>query len=213
MAETPITMAEALVQLSDTLKLVKQNADRTPEVELTKILADITETMRVMSANSTATADAQMQLIHRQMPENQEHPQISAYSYPEGDLKRPKPALKCPVFWVGYPETVETLTPAEIDALNTLTPGTYRVTKQDGSRIPFTVEGKQTLDGSLEALLVQFPCMGDQRHNHRSKLDYCYEAMGTPLPNLNDMAGELVRLRAELAARSAKLPTPVLVNA
>ena len=54
----------------------------------------------------------------REMPENKQSPGISVYSYPEGELVRPKPAMKCRMFWVNRELTPETLTPGEIELLN-----------------------------------------------------------------------------------------------
>lgn len=53
-------------------------------------------------------------------PENAEHPHISVYSYPEGDLARPKPKLARTTYFCGAEEQEDRLTPAEIDAYNLL---------------------------------------------------------------------------------------------
>lgn len=51
-------------------------------------------------------------------PENATHPAISAFSYPEGDVAREKPALRRETFFAGVRQTIDSLTPAEIDLFN-----------------------------------------------------------------------------------------------
>ena len=171
------------------------------------VMLQIAELLKTIQDNSNQAAQQQAllqaEMLVRAMPENKEHPGISAYSYPEGDRARPKAALKCDFFWVGYPETPETLTPGEIDALNMLQPGEYQVTKANAERIKFTVSAKYKTDGRLESMSINFPIKDDQRHDHRSKTDYCYEAMGKPLPTLNDLTAEIERLKKELAGVAA----------
>jgi hypothetical protein len=53
-------------------------------------------------------------------PENEVHPHISAFSYPEGDIKRPKPKLKRDTYYNFHKENEEQLTPAEIEAYNSI---------------------------------------------------------------------------------------------
>lgn len=53
-------------------------------------------------------------------PENSEHPHISVYSYPEGDIARPKPQLSRPTWFCGAREREERLKPSEIDAFNAI---------------------------------------------------------------------------------------------
>lgn len=138
--------------------------------------------------------------VAREMPENRQSPGISVYSYPEGDLKRPKPPLKCKTFWCGREETMETLTPMEIEWLNKLEPGTYKVTKTDGGRIDFKVRVKRADSGALEEMAIVFPCNGEHRHNHGSKVSYCRQAMGEYIPSVDELMVELARLKEELAS-------------
>lgn len=146
--------------------------------ETAEALASVVKTMQAMQEKA---AQAQQDLLVRTMPENTQAPGISAYSHPEGDLKRPKTPLKCEMFWVGFPLTADNLTPTEIAAVNDLRPGDYFVTKGNGDRIPFQVTAKTKINGALESLSVWFPCKGDQLHDHRSMTAYCREAMGAPV--------------------------------
>lgn len=141
--------------------------------------------------------------LKREMPENKQSPGISVYSYPEGDLKRPKPDLKCRMFWVGYPLTTETLTPREVELLNRLEAGEFRVTKTDGTPIPFRVAAKHNDRMQLEELAISFPCKGEHRHNHGSMVSYMQQALGDRIPSTDELMAEVQKLKAELAASAA----------
>lgn len=52
--------------------------------------------------------------------ENTIHPHISAYSYPEGDIARPKPKLIRKTYFCGIEEKEDRLSPGEIDAYNAI---------------------------------------------------------------------------------------------
>jgi hypothetical protein len=52
---------------------------------------------------------------------NATHPGISAFSYPEGDEKRPKPKLKYETIFCGARQREDQLTPQEIDLFNQFT--------------------------------------------------------------------------------------------
>lgn len=51
-------------------------------------------------------------------PENETHPGISAFSYPEGDVARPRPTLRRPTYFAGGVQREDSLTPLEIDLFN-----------------------------------------------------------------------------------------------
>ena len=143
-------------------------------------------------------------LITKTQPENIHHPGISAFSYPEGDQAHPKPDLQCKIFWVGYDLRPETLTPQEIDLLNRLTPGEYRVTKSDGTNIPFRVTARHSdkLNAkgvpALEALEVWFACKGEYKQNHMSMVSYLQQVLGDRIPTNVELLAELARMKVEL---------------
>lgn len=179
-----VSQTDVLLQIAQTLAAVQAQA--MGGADITAALKQITETLAGVA--------------NRSRPENPDHNGISAFSYPEGDYAHPKEKLKCEMYWVGFPETAETLTPTEIACLNALMPGEYFVTKGNGDRIPFNVSGKKKQNGDLESLWIDFPCKGDQRHDHRSKVDYCREAMGEKVKSYDDLMKELETLRAVVAA-------------
>jgi hypothetical protein len=149
--------------------------------------------------------------LKREMPENKQAPGISVYSYPEGDLAHPKPDLKCQILWIGYELNTDTLTPQEVDLLNRLQPGDFRVTKMDGTQIPFKVEAKYgdkydpiTQRPEVRQLAVWFPCKAvDQRQNHASMVQYLQQALGDKVPSNTELLAEVAQLRAQLAQASA----------
>ena len=136
--------------------------------------------------------------------ENKQHPAISVYSNPLGDIADPKPPLKCKMFWVGYDLRTDTLTPEEVRLLNLAKAGDFQFHKTDGSISTLKVTSGAMNDGSLERLEFHFPCRGDNRHN---------------LPSMTAMLREVyageddetVRLRQEIDALKAALAAqPVL---
>lgn len=193
------SLAAAFTMMAELLREMKGsgNAD-----EKARMLA---ETERLLLEQKRMSMELDREA--RSMPENKIWPGVSVYSYPEGEVARPKPKLINKVFWVGYDLTPDTLTPSEIEAVNSLKPGDYQVTKADGQKIAFKVNAKytdiinpETNTFTIESLSVSFPCKGEARHNHLSLKSYCTQAMGKALPNAEDLLEEIAKLRAELAA-------------
>lgn len=92
-------------------------------------------------------------------PENPQAPDISVYSYPEGELAKPRPKLRCDITWGGAPlrDLAHTLTAREIDLLNQIEPGVYRVTRTDGQTVELAVTGTRGATGAWETLTAVFP--------------------------------------------------------
>lgn len=96
-------------------------------------------------------------------PVNDVSPQISVYN-PRGERDHPRPDLKCEVFLGPYPLEKQTLLVKEIEYLNKLEPGTFEVTKGDGTTVPFHIIPKYRLDGrTVERLTIAFPCADDDQ--------------------------------------------------
>lgn len=192
----------------------KEMKDETTQADVNLAILQTLKDLRAQAAGGGNIGEALEKITdtlagvaNRTRPENPEHTGISAYSNPGGDYKEPKKALQCEIFWIGYPLTVETLTPLEIDVLNALKPGNYRVTKGNGNMIPFTVTGKTNDAGKIIELWVAFPCKGDQSTDHRSMVDYCREAMGEAVPSISDLMAELEKVKKELATAEAVIAT------
>jgi hypothetical protein len=133
--------------------------------------------------------------------ENRFPPEIS-YLNPLGERDNPRPELKCKMFWVGYKLSKEVLTKEEIDLLNKIQPGSYRVHKSDGRSIPFVVAAKDDESGRLEKLSFHFPCKNrDDRQNHMPMASYLREALGDVRPDVDRLLEQVQALQAELATR------------
>jgi hypothetical protein len=101
------------------------------------------------------------------MPENRRPPLISDYN-PLGERDHPRPKLKCHIYMgsapVGSPRENTTLTRDEIEALNRMGPGFFRVRKMDGSNVVVEVRGQVNANRQVERLWI-VPPEGDNDKN------------------------------------------------
>jgi len=133
-------------------------------------------------------------------PENPDHPHISAYSYPEGDVLRPKPKLKRETFFCGYREDEERLTPGEIEAFNAIDGpleargGSWRAVVKK----PLAKGGKETLEIYVPKDSV------DQRMVLPSLHLILHELNGGPsTEDIMTLVKQIEGLKALLAAKGA----------
>src|SRR3990167_2817922 len=184
-----------------------------PKVTQTDLLAKMVELLSEIRTNPSTSLESkervaleaerlllEQERLKREMPENKQAPGISVFSYPEGELAHPKEPLKCKMFWVGYELTTDTLTPTEVQLLNKLQPGEFKVTKSDGTLIPFKVTATHNDRFQLDTLATWFPCRNEQRHNHGSMVSYLQQALGEHIPTAAELLVELERLKKELAS-------------
>lgn len=136
----------------------------------------------------------------QQNPSNKTHPGISVFSLPGGERDFPKPKLKCQIFWVGYEETADTLTPTEIDLMNRLEPGEYSFERTDGSPDTLSVEGQRNAGGKLTQMLIMFKCRGEYRMTVPAKVTMLRKALGLEQSE-SDLRAEVERLKALVGAR------------
>jgi len=144
-------------------------ADRTgaPTVALTfEQLKELVQAGRMSGEEIALIAGAAATKAKR--PENDPAPGISVYSTPKGERDDPKGSLKCRMYFGGAPLERATLTPAEIAALNTLTPGAYRITKMDGSAATIEVKGQINANHQIDRLWILLP----QGESPEAKLMY-----------------------------------------
>lgn len=183
------TMANALAQLAQM------------QAETARILAEMRTGGNGNAAVIQQLLDQQERLLVKHRPENYEPTGISAF-FTEAEKAQygTKPELRCKTVWAGREVRGDVETVDEILLLNKLEPGDYRVTKADGTRVPFQVRHKRDLNDRLEEVNVWFPCKNEHKQNHGSMISYCSQALGVALPTLDELQGELARLRAELAS-------------
>jgi hypothetical protein len=104
------------------------------------------------------------------MPENKQHPGISVFSHPEGELARPKPQLKCRMFIGGAPIERSTCDPQEIESLNKIAPGHYRVEATNGSTSVIEVKGQVNSNREIERLWIVIPAEDPNRDHFGKRL-------------------------------------------
>ena len=181
------SMAEVLTSMRDLMALaVTQKSDTNSET-----IAAVLQQLKTM----------QETVIDKTMPENKFDPGFSVYNkkadgtyYPRGE----KPTLRCKTIWCGRELTGDQETGEEIDLLNRLTQGEYRVTKADSTSIPFTVKQKYADSGKLESTEVWFPNTKEHKSDHMPMTSYLRQALGERIPNVQEMLVELERLKREL---------------
>lgn len=164
-------------------------------------LADLVAALRMANGNDDESmrkraafeAEAYKRL---EREENTEHPGISVYSNIEGDRINPKPPLKCPMFWVGYDERVETLTPEEVDLFNDAEPGEFQYHKTDGTLETLTVTAQRGPAGLISKLDFHFPCRGENRNNQPTKAAMLRETQGKRTRE-QELLAEIAALRSE----------------
>lgn len=205
--------AEALetVDAQDLVEEVKEpvmpEAKNVAEPSTTELMAMMVSLLREIKESNSADAKDKAisqaeileKILNKTIPENVAPPLISHYN-PEGERDAPREPLKCQMLWVGYDLKTDTLTKDEIALLNRLQPGAFRVTKADGTVMPFTVTAKHNDRLELERLEVSFPCTGEHRHNHAPMTSYLRQALGERQPSVSELLAELAALKAAKAA-------------
>jgi len=146
--------------------------------------------------------DQQERMLVKSMPENPQSTGLSAFFTREDHATYGgvKPVLRSKTVWAGRVLDGAVETPEEILLLNQLPHGDFTVTKADGRRIKFLVRHRQDDNGTLDEVNAWFPCKGIEKHNHRSLVDYCRQVLGAAEPTPDELAREIARLKAELAA-------------
>lgn len=111
----------------------------------------------LLETNRTARKEAK--------PENETHPGKSVFSYPEGDVARPKPTLDYPFFYNSYPchKFPETEHWRELELMRQVQPGEYTVMRKDFSLMKVTVTGERDADSKLTAVRVEFPVSREEK--------------------------------------------------
>lgn len=191
-------MADNTTQILETLvnKLIESGSKQgLSESQLETLLTRV----------GTNTAEAMRSSLK---PENADHPEISAFSYPEGEKARPKPALRVKTTFCGVEEKAERLTPTEIEAYNAIT--TDRKARGGSWWAKVTNKGQAN-----EELIVFVPCETvDQRMGLPGLELILSEINGGPsTADLGGMIATIRRLEQELAGARAAQGTAVALEA
>lgn len=146
-------------------------------------------------------------------PEVAVHPGISVFSYPEGDVARPKPVLTRDTYFCGIKEEEERLTPGEIDAYNAV--GQPRECRGGSWRAE--IKRSQSVGGK-ESLFVWVPhnTMDQRNVLPPSLILLLTELNGGPsTENLLDLLRQIENLKALLVKKGstvAELETALLAS-
>jgi len=150
--------------------------------------------------DAVSLAKAMQQVGQR---ENVQAPMVSVYN-PRGDRDHPKPRFVAQrVTQNGVRLSLDTLTVEEVEAVNLLPPGVWKVHKANDTVMPLTVEVEYEPDGvTATAKRITFPCKTEeQRYDQRSLLEYTLEVLEQA--GMSDERDRLLALRRELNALRA----------
>lgn len=132
------------------------------------------------------TAEVSAQTMKRALkPENDHHPGVSAFSYPEGDFAKPRPTLDHEVYWNGYPvhQFPETWHWLELELLSQIVPGEYFVSKaNDEGTQPISAKGEYDADGKLTKLTVIAQCSRDEQRTAPPATVWLYQMLHKATP-------------------------------
>jgi hypothetical protein len=158
-------------------------------------------TGETLTAILASQAEGMKALVEQARPvrhSNPDHLHISAFSHPEGDLKRPKPSFikgangrPRDVFFNNHRESVDDLTPAEVDAYNAITHSCE------------AREGKWTAVVKANAVFITIPSFtsDDRQEMHNGLvLNLTELASGPKAVDLVDLVAEVAALRRQLAS-------------
>lgn len=153
-----------------------------------------------MSAEDFAkiNAEANRQVLR---PENPQAPDVSCYN-PLGERDHPRAAFIChKVYQNGIELEREHLDREEIELINALKPGQFKVTKTDGTQTEFLVKDERDANGKLAARHMTF--RAKERHDLIGLPGL--KAMLREVLGLAPTSAEEVALRERVAVLEARL--------
>ena len=109
--DPPATTATVMTQMAQILDRLTSQPSQ-PGLSPEQLAAIVTTAAK---AAAESGADSMRKVLH---PQNAQHPGISAFSYPEGTVARPKPALTRDVYFCGHREDPDQLPPSTIELFN-----------------------------------------------------------------------------------------------
>lgn len=121
----------------------------------------------MLQAALSGAAQVSAQAMKKAMkPENESHPGISAFSYPEGDVKRPKIAPPFEFLYNRYPcsKFLETEHWRECELMAQVKAGEYTVIRSDGSLMRVTVKADVDANGVPTRMEVEFPVSREDKN-------------------------------------------------
>lgn len=142
-----------------------------PQVDVTQLIQMLAAAMQQSGANTAQAikdglADG-MSLARDPIPENKIAPGFSVYAHPEGDQRRPRTKLRCPMYLGAYNEYghaigvfeifQDTCKESERVMLNQLTPGDFTVYRNDDKHAIWKVVEEKDSLGQVTRLVIAVP--------------------------------------------------------
>ena len=190
--QTPDPIAARLAELDHLIEQQKARLAAMP----TQAAGLTAEDLKAILTAQNETQKALVEQTRTVRHSNPDHLHISAFSHPEGDLKRPKAAFLSgangkprEVFFNNHRENPEDLTPAEIDAYNLIT------------RSCEAREGKWTATVKANAVYVNIPSFTpDDRMDLPNGLILILRELadGPAAVDVGTLAAEVAALRQQL---------------
>ena len=134
----------------------------------TAITLSFEQLQQLMSLSAKGQADAASlhAIAMKQVmdPENRRHPDVSAFN-PKGERDHPRPAITytdphtgesyaVEAFYGQFPIQKDDLKVEEIELLNAVQPGSYQITKGDGSKAIFEIIARRDGHGKVDRLTI-----------------------------------------------------------
>lgn len=188
----PLDQIKDLGRAGFTFDQIDELADNLPRGSGGLSKEDLTD---VVTAATRSAAEAGSEGMRRVLhPQNAQHPHISAFSHPEGNIAHPKAALTRTSYFCGARLREDQMTPREIDLVNAI------------DRSYTARDGRWTADvvgvGKNEALHLFVPCKSiDDRMNLPSLELVCLELVkGQAAVDPLSLAARVAELEKQLAA-------------
>lgn len=146
-------------------KTLLEDGYRPEEVlELAQLQAEQkrTDAVRASADAAKVAADHTHKLAN---PSNKTHPGKSVFSYPEGDVARPRPVLPFEFLFNGYPmhKFPETQHWRELELAAQVQPGEYKVMRKDYTDMKVSVTGERDANDVLSKIDVRFSVSREDR--------------------------------------------------
>ncbi len=133
------------------------------------------------------TAEVSAEAMKRSLnPENKEHPGKSVFSYPEGDMAKPRPVMPYELFWNNFPVHLfpETQHWLELEMMARLQPGEYYVSKaNDEGAQQISVKGERDANQKLTKVRVEIAGIGrDEMRAAPPTVVWLYQMLNSDRP-------------------------------